>query len=492
MKLLQILEPLENIQITENPEIADIVYDSRKVLPGTLFVCLRGHTVDGHKYAKSAVEKGAAAIVAEEPLEVEVPVIVVENTRQALAQMSAAFFGYPAETDIKVIGITGTKGKTTTAHMIQSILESAGHKTGVIGTIGIAFGDTHVKTENTTPESYEVQRYLRKMADAGCAYCVMEASSIGLKDYRVFGFSFEIGVFTNFSEDHVGGLEHPDMQDYLESKRRLFRMCKTGIVNIDDANWQPMLAGHTCKVKTYGFLPQAQMRGENYRLLTRPGFLGIAFAVCGDLEFTAEVGVPGKFNCYNALAAIAGCHVLGISPEDINRGLRNVRVKGRMEPVSVPGNYTLLIDYAHNAVSMESLLTTLREYRPARLVCLFGAGGNRPKARRYEMGKVSGNLADLSVITADNSRDEDVLDILADIKTGLAQTTGRFVEVPDRKAAIRFCIETAQDGDIIVLAGKGHEDYQEIKGVKHHLDEREVVAAILRERKESRCKKGDL
>lgn len=480
MKLLQILEPLHVQGICENPEITDIIYDSRKVTAGTLFVCLRGHTVDGHRYAAMAAEKGAAAIVAEEPVAASVPVILVENTRQALAQMSAAFFEYPAENSVKVIGITGTKGKTTTAHMIQSVLESAGHKTGIIGTIGIAFGDKQIKTENTTPESYEIQKYLREMADAGCTYCVMEASSIGLKDFRVYGFPFEVGVFTNFSEDHIGGLEHPDMADYLESKSLLFRMCKTGVMNIDDPAWEPMVQNCSCSLVTYGFSEGAQMRGRDYRLLTQPGFLGIAFEVSGLMAFTAEVDISGKFNCFNALAAITCCYVLGISQADMCRGLRRVKVKGRVEPVPVPGEYTLLIDYAHNALSMESLLTTLREYQPKRLVCLFGAGGNRPKVRRYEMGEVSGRLADLSVITADNSRDEDVLDILADIKTGLAKTEGTFIEIPDRIEAIRYCISHAQPGDIIVLAGKGHEDYQEIRGVKHHLDEREVVADILK------------
>lgn len=484
MKLWQILEPLQAAAVSENPdmaemEITDIVYDSRKVQPGTLFVCLRGHTVDGHAYAGAAAEKGAAAIVAEQPVEAEAPVILVENTRQALAQMSAAFFGYPAERALKVIGITGTKGKTTTAHMVRAILESAGHKAGIIGTIGVDFDGRVIKTENTTPESYEVQRYLRLMADAGCSYCVMEASSIGLKDYRVFGFPFEIGIFTNFSEDHIGGAEHPDMQDYLESKSKLFRMCKVGVINVDDPSWAAMVQGHTCEITAYGFSAAAQIRGENYRLCTEPGFIGIAFDVRGTQNFTAKVGIPGRFNGYNALAAIACCQALGIGTQAMKNGLREAVVKGRMEPVPVTGAYTLLIDYAHNAVSMENLLTTLREYGPKRLVCMFGAGGNRPKVRRYEMGEVSGRLADLSVITADNSRFEAVEDILADIKTGLAKTTGAYVEIPDRVEAIRYCLAHARPGDILVLAGKGHEDYQEIQGVKHHLDEREVVAEIL-------------
>lgn len=484
MKLSSLLEPLALTVSGEDAEISDVVYDSRRMVPGCAFVCMRGSAVDGHRFAKAAEGKGAAVIIAEEPVEVSVPVYLVEDTRKALALMSAAFFGNPAGNGIRVIGITGTKGKTTTAAMIRAILEANGNTAGIIGTIGVAIGDRVLKTDNTTPASYEIQKYLREMADSGCEYCVMEVSSIGLRDLRVYGFPIEIGIFTNFSEDHIGGAEHKDMQEYLESKRRLFRLCETGIINIDDPSWEKMTEGHTCALKTYGFDEKAQMCAADYHLLSRRGFLGISFAVSGALQFTAEVAVPGRFNAYNALAAVACCHELGISPEAMNRGLGTVSVKGRMEPVPVPGAYTLLIDYAHNAVSMQNLLETLREYHPNRLVCLFGAGGNRPKLRRYEMGEVCGRLADLSVITADNSRFEDVNDIIADIKTGIRKTEGKYVTIPDRREAIRYCLENAQEGDVIVLAGKGHEDYQEIRGQKFHFDEREIIAEILKEREE--------
>ncbi|WP_099205075.1 UDP-N-acetylmuramoyl-L-alanyl-D-glutamate--2,6-diaminopimelate ligase [Scatolibacter rhodanostii] len=486
MKLSKLLKPLtlqEDKAVIANfeMEITDIIFDSRSTIKDCAFVCMRGSAADGHKYAKSAEEKGAAVIIAEEPVEVDIPVFLVKDTRKALALMSATFFGNPADKDITVIGITGTKGKTTTATMIRSILEASGAKTGIMGTIGVGIGDKVIKTENTTPSSYEIQKYLRQMADSDCRYCVMEVSSIGLKDLRVYGFEFAIGLFTNFSEDHIGGVEHKDMQEYLESKSMLFKMCRLGIINIDDESWQNMIKGHTCAIKTYGFHEEAQMRAESYQLLSRPGFLGISFAVSGELNFIAEVAIPGKFNAYNALAAIACCHELGISSEMMNKGLGQVSVKGRVEPVEVPGHYTLLIDYAHNAVSMQNILETLREYHPNRLICLFGAGGNRPKLRRYEMGEVCGNMADLSVITADNSRFEDVNDIIEDIKTGMHKTNGKYVTIPDRKEAIRYCLEKAQEGDIIVLAGKGHEDYQEINGQKFHFDEREVVADILKE-----------
>ena len=471
--------------LSPDTEITGVVYDSRKAAPGCAFVCLRGARADGHQFAPKAAQAGAAVIVAEEPVDCNVPVVIVPDTRYALAVMSAAWFGHPAR-EMKVIGITGTKGKTTSSYMIRSILEAAGHKTGLIGTIGAVIGEEMIPTENTTPESWEVQRLFRQMVDAGCEYCVIEASSIGLKAHRVSGFTFEVGLFTNFSPDHIGGDEHADMDEYRRCKSMLFRQCRTGIVNIDDPSWQGILENHTCAVRTYGFSQEAELRGENEHLVSRPGYLGVHFDVKGAMDFPVDVDIPGKFNAYNALGAIAVCHHLGIPQEAMQKGLDVVKVKGRVEPVPVPGHYTLLIDYAHNAVSMESILSTLREYHPARLICLFGAGGNRPKIRRYEMGEVSGCMADLSVITADNSRYEDVLDILADIKVGLAKTDGKYIEIPDRREAIRWCLENAQDGDIVVLAGKGHEDYQEIQGVKHPFDERVVIRELLEEIKQEK------
>lgn len=478
MKLNNLLKAIDYTGTLPEIEITDIVYDSRKCVPGCVFVCLRGSSSDGHIYAKRAEESGAAAIIAEENVDVSIPVILAENTRKALALLSAEFFGHPSG-KLTTIGITGTKGKTTTAFMIKSILEAAGSKTGVIGTIGVVIGDRLTQTDNTTPESYQVQKFMAEMVTEGCKYCIMEVSSIGLRDFRVYGFDFDIGIFTNFSEDHIGGVEHKDMAEYLNCKAMLFKMCKTGVINIDDENYTGVLKNHSCDVVTYGFDKNAEIYGENNHLYSEPGFIGSKLDVCGKLCFSCDIATPGKFNAYNALAAICCCHKLGISQESIAAGLRTVKVKGRVEPVPVPGDYTLLIDYAHNALSMENVLSTLREYNPKRLVCMFGAGGNRPKVRRYEMGEVCGNMADLSVITADNSRFEDVLDIIADIKTGMAKTNGKYIEIPDRKEAIRYCIENAKDGDIIVLAGKGHEDYQEIKGVKYPFDERVVIAEIL-------------
>lgn len=483
MKLSELFCGLPYEVTCEDREITDIIYDSRKIVPGCLFVCLRGASVDGHDFAQQAAAQGAAAILAEEPVSAEIPVILAENTRKALAEVSAAYFGHPAE-QLQVIGLTGTKGKTTTAWMIHSILEHAGHKTGIIGTIGVVIGDQVTKTSNTTPESYELQKSLRKMVDAGCEAVVIEASSIGLKAHRTGGMVFDYGLFSNFSHDHIGGVEHKDMAEYLQCKQLLFRQCKVGIVNTDDAAWQQIIDGHTCAIETYGFGEGNDFIASDDHLLRSPGYLGVAFTMTHDGKAEEiRVGIPGRFSVYNALSAAAVCSHFGVSTEDINAGLDAVKVKGRVELVPVDGDYTLLIDYAHNALSMENVLETLRAYNPHRLICLFGAGGNRPKVRRYEMGEVSGRLADLSVVTADNSRFEDVMDIIEDIKIGLHKTDGKYVVVPDRKEAIRWCIEHAEQGDIIVLAGKGHEDYQEIKGVQYPFDERVIVAEILASRR---------
>lgn len=483
MRLHQLLESI-SYTITDpaalQQDIADIIYDSRKPMEQCLFVCLRGASVDGHDFAEQAVQNGAAAVLAEERLEIGVPVIVVTDTRQALAEISAAYFGHPAR-ELTTIGLTGTKGKTTISYMVRAILEHAGYKTGLIGTIGAMIGNQIFQTPNTTPESYELQRFLRQMVEEGCLCAVVEASSIGLKNHRTDGILFDYGIFSNFSEDHIGSNEHKDMQEYLQSKQILFRQCRTGIVNGDDAACKEVLEGHTCTVERYGFSQEADFQASEGKLLSKPGYLGVTFTLHHvGKSIPVTVDIPGTFSIYNALAAIAVCsHFEKVTMTDIEAGLNSVKVKGRVEIVPVPGDYTLLIDYAHNALSMENILETMREYQPNRLICLFGAGGNRARNRRFEMGEVSGRLADLSVVTADNSRFEDVMDIIADIRVGLDKVGGKFVTIPDRREAIRYCIEHAQPGDIIVLAGKGHEDYQEVEGVRYPFDERQVIADIL-------------
>ncbi len=484
MTLRYLLEKLEYKCIKGNVDIdvSEVVYNSKNVVPDSVFVCLKGSAVNSHKFAKEASQNGAVAIIAQEEIDVEdnTTVIMVEDTRKALAYISAGRFNHPAN-ELTTIAVTGTKGKTTTANMIKAILEAEGKKTGVIGTLGVQIGDKIIKTNNTTPESYDIQKYMRQMADEGCKYVVMEASSLGLKWHRTDGFIFDYGIFTNFSDDHIGGNEHADLQEYLECKAMLFKQCKCGFVNVDDKAVNGILKNHTCTVGTFGINNNADIMAEDIKLVSDNGYIGVSFKLKGVLQADIFVDIPGKFNVYNALSAIAVCkEIVGI--DAILKGLHDVKVKGRVELVPVKnGNYTLIIDYAHNAVSMENILTVLREYNPKRLITLFGAGGNRPKVRRYEMGEMSGKMSDLSVITADNSRFEDVMDIIEDIKVGIAKTNGKYIVIPDRKEAIRYCIENAQDGDIIVFAGKGHEDYQEIKGIKYHFDEREVISDIFKE-----------
>ena len=483
-KLKDLLEHLDYqcLQGTTDKEITSVVYDSRKAEPGSLFLCIKGAVSDGHVYAKEVAEKGASVLVVQDAVEVpeDVTVIQVENSRYAMACISAAWFDHPAK-KLKTIGITGTKGKTTTTYLVKSILENAGHKTGLIGTIETIIGEEHIPSANTTPESYLVQQYFAKMAEAGCDSVVMEVSSQGLMLHRTAGFTFDIGIFTNLEPDHIGPNEHKDFEDYLRCKALLFKQCKTGIFNADDQHLEQILEGHTCEVETFGFSEKADLRAENTRLVTGKGTLGIHYDVKGLMDFSVEIDLPGKFSVYNSLTAIAVCRHFNVTEENIQKVLKQAKVKGRIEMVKVSDDFTLMIDYAHNAMSLESLLTTLKEYKPNRLVCLFGCGGNRSKLRRYEMGEVSGKLADLTIITSDNPRNEEPQEIINDIKVGIGKTDGKYVEIIDRKEAIAYAIHHGQPGDIVVLAGKGHEDYQEIKGKKYPMDERVLIQEILEE-----------
>lgn len=484
MKLTKLLERLDYkvLQGTDEIEITELVNDSRKVCEGSIFVCISGAVMDGHDYIEEVVAKGAKAVIVEK--EVEAPknmtVIQVESTRYALALTSAAYFGYPAE-ELKVIGITGTKGKTTTTYMVKSILEGVGHKVGLIGTIEAIIGDEVIPAKNTTPESFTIHQYFRKMVDAGCDAVVMEVSSQGLMLHRTAGIPFEIGIFTNLGEDHIGPNEHKDFEDYKRCKGLLFKQCKIGIANVDDAHFADVFKEATCKVETFGFSEEADLRANDARLVSELGYLGVSYHVSGLMDFDVEIDVPGTFSVYNSLTAIAVCRHFDVPVSKIQAALKVAKVKGRIEMVKVSENFTLMIDYAHNAMSLESLLTTLKEYEPKRLVCLFGCGGNRAKARRYEMGEVSGNLADLTIITSDNPRFEEPQEIINDIKIGMEKTNGKYVEIIDRKEAIRYAIDRAEVGDVIVLAGKGHEDYQEIKGVKYDMDERVLIAEVVAE-----------
>ena len=484
MKLNQLLERLDYqvVQGSDLIEITTLINDSRKVEAGSVFVCISGAVSDGHQYIPDVAAKGAAAVVVERDVEVpgNVTVIRVEDTRYALALMSAAYFGYPAE-KLKVIGITGTKGKTTTTYMIKSILDSVGYKVGLIGTIEAIIGEKKIPAANTTPESYTIQQYFAQMVEEGCDCVVMEVSSQGLMLNRTAGIPFEIGIFTNLGHDHIGPNEHKDFDDYKRCKGLLFKQCKVGIANVDDPYFRDVFQGATCRTETFGFSEEADLRAENVQLISRPGYLGVVYHVSGVMDFDVEIDIPGTFSVYNSLTAISVCRHFNVPVEKIKEALRKAKVKGRIEIIKVSDDFTLMIDYAHNAMSLESLLTTLKEYHPKRLVCLFGCGGNRSKDRRYEMGEVSGRLADLTIITSDNPRFEEPQAIIDDIKTGIGRTDGKYVEICDRKEAIRYAIEHGQPGDVIVLAGKGHEDYQEIRGVKHPMDERVLIAEVLKE-----------
>ena len=489
MRLDKLLERLDYkvLQGTDQTEITTLINDSRKAEKGSVFVCISGAVSDGHSYAADVAAKGAAALVVEHEVDVpaDVTVILVKDTRYALALMSAAYFGYPAE-KMKIIGITGTKGKTTTTYMIKSILDGVGHKVGLIGTIEAIIGEKHIPAANTTPESYTIHKYFAEMVEAGCDCVVMEVSSQGLMLHRTAGIPFEIGIFTNLGKDHIGPNEHKDFEDYKRCKGLLFRQCRLGIANVDDKYFKDVFRNATCRVETFGFSENADLRAENVKLVSRPGYLGVAYHVSGFMDFDVEIDIPGKFSVYNSLTAIAVCRHFQVPVEKIKEVLKQARVKGRIEMIKVSDEFTLMIDYAHNAMSLESLLTTLKEYNPKRLVCLFGCGGNRSRDRRYEMGEVSGRLADLTIITSDNPRFEEPQDIIDDIKIGIGRTDGKYVEICDRKEAIKYAIANGQPGDVIVLAGKGHEDYQEIRGVKHPMDERVLIAEVLEELKQER------
>ena len=482
-KLKNLLEGLEYELYSGSidREVTDIIYDSRKLEQDCLFMCIRGTVVDGHKFAKEADEKRASVIVAEEPVEAAyATVVLVKDTRYAMALISAAFFDHPAR-KLKTIAITGTKGKTTTAYMVRSILENTGHKTGLIGTIEVIMGDKVIPALNSTPESYLLHKYFHEMLEQGCEVMVMEASSQGFKMHRTAGIEFDLGIFTNLEKDHIGASEHADMEEYIACKSMLFRQCKKGIVNMDDAHLEQILAGHTCEIETFGFNEQADYRAENIKLISRGGFHGINYQLAGKASMAVEISVPGKFNVYNSLAAIAICEHFDIDTEKTKEALKNVHTKGRVEPVKVSDEFGLMIDYAHNAMALESVLKTLKEYEPGRLVCVFGCGGNRSRDRRFEMGEISGKYADFTIITSDNPRFEKPEDIIADIVTGIEKTDGSYTVIPDRKEAIRYAIKNGQKGDLILLAGKGHEDYQEICGVKYPMDERILIADILKE-----------
>lgn len=461
-------------------EIRGVTYDSRKALPGYLFVCIDGFSTDGHQYAQQAVDNGACTLVVEKDVYIvgDVTTIKVANTREALAAISAEWFDHPSA-EMCLLGITGTKGKTTTTYMIRSILEKSGRTVGLIGTVANCIGGEKIPARRTTPESYDLQEMFERMKEKGADSVVMEVSSQGLKLHRVSFCDFDIGVFTNFSKDHIGGFEHPDMEDYFLSKLKLFKMCKKGIVNLDAAYAERVLEGASCEMLTYAIEKEADVRARNITThsdsvdfdVTTPWF-----------ETHVKVSVPGFFSVYNALAAISVCGTLGLAEEFIREGLVSVQVPGRAEVVPTPGKeYTVMIDYAHSPDSLENILSTVKGFVKGRLISVFGCGGDRDRSKRPVMGEISGRIADITLITSDNPRTEEPQQIVNDIETGIKNTQGSYQVIVDRTQAIAHAMTIAQPGDVIVLSGKGHETYQIFKDKTIHYDEREIVENLLKE-----------
>lgn len=559
-------------------EVTQVAYDSRKVEPGALFVCIRGSRQDGHAFIREAVDRGAVVILIEKGVAGEeqinqmidllrqdaqcdkgvsgsskqdfnrnveqkvdisqdvsglpkddllreddglqnantmkddnrlqkndsskeinnlrevnnlrkICVLETPDTKIALASISRQWFDNPQE-NLKIIGVTGTKGKTSTAWMIWKMFTADGKKCGLIGTIEVCYGIWQQTIRNTTPESYELYEILRKMVDQGCQYVVMEVSSQALKMHRVDGIMFDAAVFTNLREDHIGAGEHADFAEYMACKHRLFCQCSTGIFNQDDPYWQEMWRGSSCeRVFTYGFSRQADYCADRVQLLRGSDRLGVQYHLTrhrtgknqGEMEAASEnswnvvVNAPGKFSVYNSLAAIAVAEQYQIPEVSMEKALHTLQVPGRIEMLPVSPRFIVIVDYAHNAMALDALLRTLRDYHSGRIICIFGCGGNRAAERRFQMGEVAGRLADLVVVTTDNPREEDPEKIADEICLGLEAAKGKYGRISDREQAVAYGISHAKPGDIVVIAGKGHETYQEINGKKYPMDDRELA-----------------
>lgn len=484
MNLKEILNNIDfhcnkDLELISHLDIKDLTYDSRKSKENTIFICLSGETLDGHKFAKSAYDNGCRIFVVEHNIELpeDSYIIFVDNSRKILSKMSSNFFGNPSE-KLKIIGVTGTKGKTTITNYISGVLNNAGLKTGVIGTNGIFYNGKSIKTLNTTPESYELHKYFREMLNDGIKCVAMEVSSIGLMRYRVNDVAFDIGVYTNLSDDHIGPKEHPTFENYLECKAMLFKLCKHGIVNADDAYVEDIIRDCSCDVERYGLSESTDIRAlkDSIKYWRTSSSLGVSF-ICKtkEDEFECNICTPGLFSVYNALAVIAVSRYLDIEKSVMLEALSKTSVRGRVEVISALPNRTIIIDYAHNALSLQSLLTTLKNYEYSRLVCVFGSVGGRTQLRRKELGDVASKECDFCILTSDNPDFENPLSIIEDIEKSFENSNCKYVKIPDRKEAIEYAIDNSKDGDIIVFAGKGHEDYQLIEGKHVPFDERKIV-----------------
>ena len=481
MKLKELLQHVHVVHMSADPEteVSGICYDSRKLSAGNVFVAVKGLTSDGHDYICWAGEYGAAAVICEKVCESDVPYVLVNDSREALALISAAWFRYPAEA-MKVLGVTGTSGKTTSTHLIRHILKSALQtKVGLIGTNGNYIGDEYIHTEFTTPDSYELQGLFRKMADEGCSFAVMEVSSHSLALERVVGITFDVAAFTNLSQDHLDF--HGTMDAYAKEKKKLFSMCKAACINIDDAYGRYMMKDVSCPVLTSSAENcEAELRAEEIRLTESSVHFKVKYR---NESVDVVLSIPGLFSVYNALTAISVCLKAGVTLQQSADALSSAKgVKGRVETVPVEKDYTVIIDYSHKPDALENVLKTLRPLAKNRLVVLFGCGGDRDHEKRPIMGSVAADNADFVIVTSDNPRTEKPEDIITDIVAGLRSKNTPFRVICDRIEAIHWTLDNAEPGDVILLAGKGHEDYQIIGHEKHHMDEREIVADYLKEK----------
>ena len=458
-------------------EISGMNYDSRQVDKGDLFFCIKGYETDGHKYAKMAVERGAVCIVVSELQDVPVTQVVVEDGRRAMAEMSAFFYGEPAKR-LRMIGVTGTNGKTSITYMIKNILETAGEKVGLLGTIVNLIGDRAIHTERTTPESMDLQRLLRQMVDEGVNSVVMEVSSHSLVLERVYGIKFAAAAFTNLTQDHLDF--HKTFENYAAAKAILFQNSENAVINTDDRYGGYMKDAATGRVITYG-MNKGDVRAENVELHID----GCAYKLVGKdgTTFPIHVAIPGMFSVYNTLCAAAVAMCMGIGAEHIAAGIGRMKsVPGRFEALNTHGGgYTVILDYAHTPDSLQSTLQTIRGFAKGRIVSIVGCGGNRDSRKRPIMGEITGRMADFSIITSDNPRFEKPMDIIDMIIPGVEKSGGDYIVIENRRNAIRYALEHAKKDDVILLAGKGHEDYQEIEGVKHPFDEKVIVEELLSE-----------
>lgn len=488
MELKKILLGLEGLKVKGNLEIEikGIENNSKKVKENYLFIAIKGFSVDGHEFINDAIHNGAKVIMIQEGCDLksldlpqDITIIMARDTREALAICSANFYKNPSN-KFKLIGVTGTKGKTTTTFMIKEILEKAGKKVGLIGTIATYINGKKIKeSDRTTPESLELQQIFNQMVKEEVEYVIMEVSSQSLKLHRVDGCNFDLVMFTNFSEDHISEKEHPDMQDYFKSKLKLFEMCKTGIVNTDDLHGAkiPRLFPES-DITTYGIDNYANVLAKDITITN--AYVDFKVKIT-DKNERIKTGIPGRFSVYNSLAAICVAKRFGIEPEIIKEALLEVRVPGRSELVNNKKELPIMIDYAHSPESLQNILQAVKSYTKGRVISVFGCGGDRDSGKRYVMGEISGKIADFTIITSDNPRTEKPEKIVEQIEQGIKKTKGKYKVVIDRIEAIKEAIVMANKRDIIVLAGKGHEPYQEINGEKHPFDERIIVKQIIEE-----------